>query len=488
MNQTKKFLCTLVAALTLATSTVASVACGGTRTDSGENTGGDVTINEIVPYDGSEVKLTFYHTMGADLRAVLDKAITSFNAIYPNITIEHTTQGDYDGLRDQIAQELSSKGGKYPNLATCYPDHVALYNKSKKVLQLDHYIESEETIADTTEITGLTDAQKADFIPAFYAEGNVYGDGYTYTLPLAKSTEVLFYNKTYFDANGYKVPTTWDEMEALCKTIKEKESNNVIPLGYDSESNWFITMTEQLGSDYTTASGSDHFLFDNEENRAFVERFTKWYQKGYVTTQEILGGTYTSNLFTETAADKMKCYMCIGSTGGTSYQTPTLNSDGTYSFEVGIAMIPQVNPEKPKVIQQGPSICLFKKEDTQEQAAAWLFAKYLTTNVEFQARYSMQNGYTPVIQSVQENEVYAQFLAGANTTNGLKAATVKFALEQMDAYYVSPAFEGSSAARQQVGLLMQACFTNAPKDGSISDFIKSKFKSTIDTLIYDLGY
>ena len=66
-----------------------------------------------------------------------------------------------------------------------------------------------------------------------------------YTLPMSKSTEVLYYNKTFFDANGLTPPTTWDEMEALCNKIVEIDPYS-IPLGYDSENNWFITMTEQL--------------------------------------------------------------------------------------------------------------------------------------------------------------------------------------------------------------------------------------------------
>ena len=50
--------------------------------------------------------------------------------------------------------------------------------------------------------------------------------------------------------------------------------------------------------------------------------------------------------------------MCIGSTGGATYQQPK-QTNGVYEFEVGIAPIPQVDPAKPKVISQGPSVCIF---------------------------------------------------------------------------------------------------------------------------------
>ena len=382
----------------------------------------------------------------------------SVNKLYPNITIDHKQVGSYDDVREKISKEITV--GNQPNIAYCYPDHVALYNMGNAVITLDNLIASTEevTLADgSKQVLGLTTEQIADFIPGYYNEGKCYGDDKMYTLPMSKSTEVLYYNKTFFEANGLKVPTTWEEMEAVCAAIKELDPNS-IPLGYDSESNWFITMCEQYGSPYTSASG-DRYLFSNETNYKFVTMFRDWYKKGYVTTQEINGGAYTSELFTKitTEADPTKCYMCIGSTAGASHQIPQKDDAGNYLFEVGIATIPQVNPEQPKVISQGPSLCIFGKENPQEVIASWLFVKYLTTTVEFQADFSRESGYVPVIKSVNQDEVYAKFLEKADGGSYLPALSTKMALAQADAYFVSPAFNGSSNARDEVGSLMQKC-------------------------------
>ena len=175
--------------------------------------------------------------------------------------------------------------------------------------------------------------------------------------------------------------------------------------------------------------------------------------------------------------------MCIGSTGGATYQQPQ-NNNGVYEFEVGITSIPQVNPEQPKVISQGPSITIFKKDNPQEVLATWLFAKFLTTDVNFQARMSMTNGYAPVIKSVADNEIYADFLASAGTAN-IQAYAVKVALEQEKAYYVSPAFNGSSVARDQVGLLLQKCFALEASD--IDAAIKKAFEDAVNECKYQSG-
>ena len=446
--------------------------------EEGTDAGQVYEVDDELTYTGEEVTIKFYHTMGANLREVLDAYIVEFNKLYPNIKIEHSQVGSYDDVRNQISTEITV--GNQPHIAYCYPDHVALYNSAKAVVTLDGLIGSKATVtrADgTTEILGLTDEQKADFIEGYYNEGKQFGDGRMYTMPLSKSTEVLYYNKTFFEANELQVPTTWDELEAVCAKIKEIDPKS-IPLGYDSESNWFITMCEQQGSDYTSATG-EHFIFDNAENHAFIKRFNEWYNKGYLTTQTLYGA-YTSGLFV--SQEETKSYMSIGSSAGATHQRPTADAEGNYPFEVGITSIPQLDSSNRKVISQGPSLCIFDKANDQEILASWLFVKFLTTTVEFQAEFSMASGYVPVIKSVGENEVYKAFIEQADGGNHISALSAKVCLEQADAYYTSPAFNGSSTARDEVGALLTACLTL--HGDNVDELIKAEFEKAIKKCKY----
>ncbi len=462
---------------------------------SGSNTPGDntpsgdkVPYNNVVAYDGKPVTITFYHSMGAKLQGVLDTYIAEFNKLYPNITIEHSSMGDYDGVRDQIKTALTA--GNQPNIAYCYPDHVALYNVAKAVVPLDNFINSTIEMTDALgnkSVLGFTEEQIKDFIPGYYAEGTAFDKaGTMYTLPMSKSTEALYYNKTFFEQNNLTVPTTWEEMEALCAKIKEIDPD-CVPLGYDSEANWFITMCEQYQSPYTTLDKGSQFQFNNDTNRGFVKMFRDWYHKGYLTTEAIYG-SYTSGLFTVT--EGQRCYMVIGSTGGASYQTPPKDGEGKPLFESGMATPPQVNPDAPKVISQGPSLCIFKDKNKQEVVASWLFVKFLTTNPEFQAEFSMASGYAPVIQSVQENAVYKDWLDAASGYNNMTALSVKLALSQSNAYFVSPAFNGSSEARDQVGQLMQDALVYGKPDTAAEDVdakILQLFKDAVSKCEYAAG-
>ena len=474
----------IIAMLLLVAMTISLfAACGGNNTTNDpqtNNNGTSVIGNFAVPeggYDGSEVTIKFAHTMGAKLQEVLNYHIGEFNKLYPNITIEHNSYGGWGDIAGLINTEIM--GDNQPNIAYCYPDHVASYNMSKSVVILDDLINStvEVTRDDgTTEVLGLLPEQIDDFIEGFYNEGLQYGDGKMYTLPMSKSTEVLYYNKTFFEENGLTVPTNWDEMEAVCKKILELDPKS-IPLGYDSENNWFITMCEQYGYGYTSATG-EHYLFNNDDCKSFVKELREWYQAGYVTT-ESLYGSYTSGLFTELDKTVSHSYMCIGSSGGASYQIPENGA-----FEVGVAPIPQVSESNQKVISQGPSLCILKggKTSDQQVLASWLFVKYLTTNMAFQTEFSSTSGYMPVLKSAQNDENYAAWLAKANGAEFLTALVVKVGLEEADTYFTSPAFNGSSVAREQVGTLLAKCMSEQTTD--VDALINGAFEDAYDECVF----
>ena len=432
-------------------------------------------------YDGSKVNITFAATSGQTLRGQIEKALERFNQLYPNITVTlDTSKQSYDELNKRIGTQLTSN--KQPNIAFCYSDHIAQYNRSGAVVALDEFFlpgskYEEITVTDAkgnTEPLGLTKEQvdgdgneKKGYIDVFFEEGSVYEDGHTYTLPFAKSTEVMYYNKNVFDKyadQGLKVPTTWKEMEEACEFLLEHEIKNdktKYPFYYDSDANWFITRCEQLGSDYTSVETGKHFLFDNETNHDFVTTLREWYKKGYFLTQATNAGKYGSDYF-----KKQTCFMSIGSTGGAQYQQ-TSGTDGQYDFEVGVASVPQEDTEHPKSILQGPSVCIFKDNNPQKVVASWLLVKFLTTDVEFQGNYSINSGYIPVRKEVFETMAYKNFLA-ANTLIARTAQTCKNLVDARG-FYTSPAFVGSSKAREQVELLMKTALTTGDINKAFSD-------------------
>lgn len=483
----KKLIACILVSILMVSALVVLAACPGNQTP------GDFVIPDG-GYDGSAVTIKFMSSMGQEYGAILDEYLVKFNKLYPNITVEHNRGGDYDSNRDVIKTQLGN--GQSPNLAFCYSDHVALYNRSKAVVTLDTLIESqiEQTRADgSKELLGLTAEQKADFIQAYYNEGKSFGDDKMYMLPFAKSTELMYYNETAFNSWELPVPDHWfasdgkfgketsdhTSMEYALAVIKEKDPKST-PLGVDSGANWLITLFEQFGTGYTKST-DPHYLFDNEDNHKMLITLNRWYQNGWFITRDLLSGTYTSTYFTSASSDDYKkSYISIGSSAGAAKQVPAASAN----FDVGVSMIPQkaagTSIANSKVISQGPSVCIFKSKNEQEVLASWLLAKFLITNSEFEARYGGAAGYLPVIQSVQQLDGYAEMLANADTKDNMAGMAAKLCLEFKDALFVSPAFYGSSEARDQMEILLNACATITSTDATaIETKVKEAFKNAL---------
>lgn len=400
-------------------------------------------------YDGSEVTILFDHTLQSRYWDLLDACIAEFNKMYPKIHITHQLVGDYE---DIYIQNCTSSAAPISNIVFCRPDQVAGYIDKGMVIALDKLISDSEN--------GYSQAQLEDFVEAFYNQGKEYGDGYMYSLPISKSAEVLYYNKTFFEQHQLNVPKTWDEMEALCEQIKAIDPQ-AIPLGYERTSNWFVTMTQQLDSGYTSATG-ERYLFNNAENQNFVKDIQEWYSKGYVTTS-FYGELSVVNRFAN--QQEGGCYMAVSSSVAAKYFLPRPDGDGKYPFEVGIAMVPQADVNNPKVITEGPEVCILKNENPQEVIASWLFVKFLTTNKDFQIAYALTDGKMPVLKSAVEDSRVADYLAGANNTDGIQKLALKQCLEQKNAYFSLPAFITAYDSYKEVGTLLEEAMKS---DGDVA--------------------
>ena len=120
--------------------------------------------------------------------------------------------------------------------------------------------------------------------------------------------------------------------------------------------------------------------------------------------------------------------------------------------------IPQFDPENPKMISQGPSLCVFQKEDPQEVLASWLFTQYLLTN-RVQIAYSQTEGYVPVTAKAQSSGEYLDYLSRGGEDNSthyaVKIDAARLLLENTDNTFVTAVFNGSASLRNAAGQLIE---------------------------------
>ena len=443
---------------------------------------GGKTNGEIPEYSKAELKnleaeVTFWHAMGQAKTAIIEEMIVSFNKIYPNIKVNVANQGGYDDLRDKVQKSIRS--GLQPTLSQVYPDHVTLYMSGDAVRELDSYVNHSTY--------GLTQAQLNDYVASYFAEGKIYDSkGTLYSLPFNKSTEVLYFNATWFEEHGLlekynlgkiedrifkaneNAHLTWEDIEEIgqyyINTNEYKQLSNVekadyFAFSYDSEDNLFITLTQQWGGEYVRSTGENQgeFVFDNANSREALQWYLNGHKAGYFVTASAWNADYTSDKFTSG-----NVVITIGSSAGCSYNDP---GD---KFVLGVLPYPQREAaygtgEGEFVIQQGTNIALFNCEDADEELAGWLFLKFITTwhpelsyDEQPTAIWCERSGYFPILNSLMDHEEYKAFLDGEGETRTLEATVAIVGYEQSDKYFVSPTFPGTSKCRDEVENLVEA--------------------------------
>ncbi len=405
-----------------------------------------------------------WHAMGKENLEAVQTMTEQFLAIPGNEewTVEFISKGNYDQLKSDALKAIPAQ--TLPTVAMCYPDHVADYLKAGVVEKLDSYIEASDAASAAAGESDPYQFDSTDYIDAFWQEGAQQVEDGMYSVPFSKSTEVMFYNKTFFDKYNLSVPKTWDQMETLCAQILaidevKNTANYEAPLGYDSDDNMLITFFKQLGIPYTSIreiSGKKvgQFDFNNQDAKDLVTKLVGWRENGYITTKALLGNnTYTSTKFTEGTL-----HMTVGSTGGTRYNF-------TSNFKIGVAPLPQWDTdEEPSYILQGPSYVFFNKKGDYTKKSqiefAWKWYTYITNPVN-SASYAILTGYEPVRYSSYQTEIYEQHLdvnpdRVATTADGLRSAVSNLTQTLQDGYFTTPVFVGSATARTSVGGIFAA--------------------------------
>lgn len=374
------------------------------------------------------VTITFWHAFGGTKEEILQELVTEFVQENPQVTVVLLSQGDYNGLRDKTIQSIVT--GNTPTMLIAYPDHIADYLTGNGVISLDPYINNSEI--------GFTQEEMDDFVPAYLQENRQF-DGATYGLPFNKSTEVLIYNKTYFEANGIQVPQTWDDVKTVSEQIHT--DTNKWGFAYDSSANLFITLTRQWGGQYTGSNGE--LLFDNQQTMDMLDYYYNQHEAGLFTIPAEWEQNYASEPF-----KNQEVYMTVGSTAGITYNVPANGA-----FEIGVAPIPQKDLENKAVIQQGTNISIMSNASEQEKLAAWLLTKHLTSK-ESTISWAEQTGYLPVRISALEDADYQDFLNNPTDEEEYIALAEKAAFEQVSYMFYDPAFVGSSNARNEVEMVV----------------------------------
>lgn len=423
---------------------------------------------------------------------IYKKAIDDFQKLYPNIKVNLRLYTDYGRIYNDVITNISTN--TTPNVCITYPDHIATYLTGQNVVApLDELFTDESYGFGGSEVK--FDGPAQDEINArFLEEGFV--NGHYYAIPFMRSTEACYINKTYVEALGYELPEVltwefiWEVSDAAAVqdgkgTYLVNGQNVMIPFIYKSTDNMIIQMLKQKAAGYSTDTGTIELF--NDTTTELLHTIADHVENGAFSTFKVSG--YPANFL-----NAGQCIFAIDSTAGATWMgndAPLcdISEDALVEFETEVRMVPQFDPENPQMMSQGPSVCVFNKNDSQEVLASWLFAQYLLTN-EVQIAYSETEGYIPVTLKAQESSEYQDYLSCSGTDNNLhydvKIKATRLLLEHMDDTFVTPVFNGSASLRDAAGQLVENVVKSVKRKETVDDSYMEKLYSDVNSL-YRLG-
>lgn len=369
------------------------------------------------------VTLTMWHVYGSQTKSPLNDVINEFNRTVGQengITINVESVTSSSAIDKALAASANGEPGaeRMPDLFTAYPRVVEFIGKDR-LLHWNDYFSEQELSA---------------FYQDFLSEG--YFDRELLMLPVAKSAEAFYLNKTLFDRfsadTGVSVGdlNTFDGIFAAARKY------------YDwSGGQNFMQLNDYYNYAYVGMKAYGAEFIRNGRLRLDDDAFWKIWVP--LAETAIYGGICLEDGY---AAARWKTVEIIANTGSTAdvlYQpTEVVYPDNTTEAIEAIALpYPTFTADTAGVIYRGGGLFAVKNEDARKNQAAYIFAKWLTEK-EHNLDFVTNAGYLPVTTGAFDN-LFADFsLIEKESYRSVYQAVG--AMQEDYSFYALPLYDGAS--------------------------------------------
>ncbi len=335
------------------------------------------------------VTLTMWHNYGGDMQQTMDFLIDEFNSTVgreKGIVINVTAISSSSELNKSLDMIVNGDPGApdMPDIFTGYPKVAVKFQEKGLLANLDTYFTKEEL---------------SKYIDEFIAEGRL-SDGGLYVFPIAKSTEVLYVNKTLFSrfaaATGANEAdlATFEGIAKLSRMYYEWSGGKQF-YGSDSWFNFAEVGMAQLGDS----------IIKNEKVALSGDKYAHIFNTVYSPMTE--GGVAVYDGYSSDLSKTGDLVCSTGSSAGILFYGDTITyTDGTTEkVEYDILPYPVFENGTKTAIQRGGGLMVAKTDEQKEYAAAE-FIKWLTAS-EQNMKFVGETGYLPVSKKAFEEDMEA---------------------------------------------------------------------------------
>lgn len=339
------------------------------------------------------VTVTIWHVYGGQAESLLNDMIAQFNETVgkeENIQVQVGSVTNTNTIHESVLSSAFDDPGaeELPDMFVSYPKTVLAMPDDSVLVDYRDYFSEEELDS---------------FIPAFLTEGQI--NGRQLILPVAKSTEVMFVNKTAFDRyakdSGASLADleNWEGVFRLAADYTkwtDEQTPNIEGDGkpffvHDYHFNYFQVGVESLGESFFTKDGT---------GLAFGPAFEQVWEP--YASAAVQGGIWLRGGYATEPLRTGDAIVSVASSASVLYYSDMVTYADNTTEKVNIISMtcPVFENGENLVMQRGAGICTVKSTPEREKACM-TFLKWLTDskrNVEFVT----QLGYMPVKQEAFE--------------------------------------------------------------------------------------
>lgn len=314
------------------------------------------------------------------------------------IVVVAVAQAGLDGVQAQMQPALSA-GGDPPDLAVGFLHQALQWQTARPLIDWNAYLQ------DPT--WGWTASEQADFYPVFWNSETVAGK--QIGLPVLRSAQVLYYNRTWAAELEFFTPPTQpqqfaDQACASGEALRHDETPDNDALGgliasnnYAAALGWIYAFGGQVQSMDSPPDTSPYRFNTPAAQEAFG--FLRDLQDGQCAWLDETGSP-------EAAFASRQGLFAVGSVMGIPYQAQWMRQAGR-GDDWTVIPFPSPTAGGSAIAAYGPSIYLLPSTP-ERQLASWLFVRWLLQPQQH-ARLARASGSFPVRQSeLAELQSYRQ--------------------------------------------------------------------------------
>lgn len=344
--------------------------------------------------DNTPVTITIWTYYNGDQLDAFNEMVDEFNQTVgqeQNITVVASSQGGITELETNVLASAEGKVGAdpMPNLFSAYADTAYTLDQMGQVVDLKDYLTADEI---------------KNYVDGYLTEGDFSGNGSIKILPVAKSTELMFINKTDWDDFAQATGAAYDDMETIEGLVDTAEkyynwTDSLTPeandgkalFGRDAMANYMLIGAKQLGCTiFQVKDGKMTLNFPEDVARKLWDNYYVPYVKGYFAAS----GKFRSD---DVKTGNIIAY--VGSTSSASFFPSQVITSDTESHDIqrDVLPCPKFQDGENYAVQQGAGMVVTKASDREIQASVE-FLRWFTDPARNIA-FSVDTGYLPVTKS-----------------------------------------------------------------------------------------